>query len=143
MSALPESNKKLKILVVSQYFWPENFRVNDLVEELLKSGHQITVLTAKPNYPDGEFFPDFVKAPESYLSYAGEKIIRVPIFPRGKGGLKLLLNYISYFVSASTIGVFKLRKQSFDVIFVFQGSPVTVGIPAIVLSSLKQAPTVL
>lgn len=134
---------KLKVLVISQYFWPENFRVNDLVKELIDSGHEITVLTAKPNYPDGQFFPAFVAAPESYSSYAGEKIIRVPILPRGKGGLRLLLNYISYFVSASIIGVFKLRKQSFDVIFVFQGSPVTVGIPAVILGWLKKAPVVI
>ena len=52
--------KKLKILIISQYFWPENFRVNELSEELIKLGHDITVLTGYPNYPKGEIFEDFL-----------------------------------------------------------------------------------
>ena len=50
----------MKILIVSQYFWPENFRVNELSEELIKLGHDITVLTGYPNYPKGEIFEDFL-----------------------------------------------------------------------------------
>ena len=49
----------MRLLVVSQYFWPENFRINDLVGELLRRGHQVTVLTGLPNYPDGKVFQEF------------------------------------------------------------------------------------
>ena len=51
----------MKILVVSQYFWPENFRINDLVKELVNRGHEVTVLTGEPNYPDGKIFPEYRK----------------------------------------------------------------------------------
>ena len=41
----------MKILIVTQYFYPENLRINDLVFSLKKRGHTIEVLTGKPNYP--------------------------------------------------------------------------------------------
>ena len=54
-------NNKLKILIISQYFWPENFRINELCEELIKLGHEITILTGYPNYPKGKFYKDFIR----------------------------------------------------------------------------------
>jgi colanic acid biosynthesis glycosyl transferase WcaI len=51
----------LKILIVSQYFWPENFRINDFIPELIGKGHQVSILTGKPNYPSGKFFSEFLK----------------------------------------------------------------------------------
>ena len=77
----------MKILIISQYFWPENFRVNELSEELIKLGHNITVLTGYPNYPKGEIFEDFLNKRNSFEEYKGVKIIRVPIIPRKKGEL--------------------------------------------------------
>ena len=55
--------KGMKILVVSQYFWPENFRINDLCSELQKRGHKLTVLTGIPNYPEGKTFQSFLDRP--------------------------------------------------------------------------------
>jgi glycosyltransferase involved in cell wall biosynthesis len=133
----------MKILVVSQYFWPENFRVNDLAAELVRRGHEVTVLAGQPNYPDGVLFPEFRANPKAYSHYEGADIVRVPLIPRGKGGIRLMLNYLSYALTASLLGPFKLRGRAFDVIFVFQGSPVTVGLPAIVMKWLKKAPIAL
>lgn len=132
----------MRILVVSQYFWPENFRINDLVGELVQRGHQVTVLTGLPNYPDGTLFSKFVTDPERYSHYKGADVIRVPMLPRGQSGLRLLLNYFTFAVSASLIGVWKLRGRKFDAIFTYQLSPVTVGVPAVVLRSIKRAPMV-
>jgi len=133
----------MKILVVSQYFWPENFRINDLCAELVRRGHQVTVLTGKPNYPDGKVFPDFHSNPDDFNQYQGCQLVRVPMIPRGKGSsVKLLMNYISYFISASIVGSWKLKGQSFDMIFVFEPSPVTVCLPALFLKKLKKAPVV-
>ena len=56
----------MRILIVSQYFWPENFKINDLVDELVKRNHQITVLTGKPNYPEGEIFSEFKTNPSFF-----------------------------------------------------------------------------
>lgn len=130
----------MRILVVSQYFWPENFRVNDLVAELVRRGHEVTVLTGEPNYPGGVIFPEFKAAPNAYDRYEGADVIRVGLLPRGQGGLRLVLNYLSFVVSASILGTWRLRGRPFDSIFVFEPSPITVGIPAIVLKWTKRAP---
>jgi len=127
----------MKILVVSQYFWPENFRINDLCSALVEKGHEVTVLTAKPNYPEGKIFKEFREMPEDYAYFKGCEIVRVPIVARGKKNpLKLILNYFSFAATASTIGIFKLRRTQFDVVFVCQLSPVTVAIPAIIYKKI-------
>lgn len=130
----------MRVLVVSQYFWPENFRVNDLVIELTRRGHEITVLTGLPNYPDGEVFSEFKSNPGDFDAFANADIVRVRHLPRGRGGLRLIANYITFALSASINGAWKLRGRSFDAIFVFEPSPITVGIPAVVLKRLKRAP---
>jgi glycosyltransferase involved in cell wall biosynthesis len=133
----------MKILIVSQYFWPENFRINDLALELQNRGHQVTVLTGWPNYPAGNIFPDFRAKPKNYSNYNGIKVIRVPLIPRGKGVASLIANYLCFMVSASIFGPLKLAGLKFDKIFVNQLSPVTVALPAIVLKYIKKAPVVL
>ena len=130
----------MKILVVTQYFWPENFKVNDLCDALIERGHEVTVYTGMPNYPIGEYFPGYsIKGP--YHENLGEiKIIRVPHILRGKNkSLQLLLNYFSFFFNASLLAPFLVRGK-FDKIFVFEPSPITVVIPAIVLRFIKRAP---
>lgn len=130
----------MRLLVVTQYFWPENFRINDLVNELVRRGHHVSVLTGVPNYPDGQVFPSFLKDSSRFASYEGAHIHRVPMLPRGKGGFRLLLNYLSFALSASTVGVWKLRGQQYDAIFAYEPSPVTVGLPAAAMRFVKKAP---
>lgn len=132
----------MKILIVSQYFWPENFRVNDLAVELQERGHNITVLTGLPNYPDGKVFSDFKKTPKKYSNYKGIDVVRVPLIARGKGKINLVANYFSFAFLASVFGPLKLTGKKFDVIFVYEPSPVTVGLPAITLKYIKKAPVV-
>ena len=130
----------MRLLVVSQYFWPENFRINDLVAALVRRGHQVTVLTGLPNYPDGKIFQQFRDDPARYSHYEGAEVIRVPLSPRGQGGLRLMLNYLTFAVSASVVGLWKLRGRQFDAIFAYEPSPITVGLPAAVMRSVKRAP---
>jgi glycosyltransferase involved in cell wall biosynthesis len=130
------------ILIVSQYFWPENFRINDLSQELVARGHVVTVLTGKPNYPAGQVLPEFQQCPEAFGEYAGAQVLRVPMLARGRGGLRLFLNYLSFAAGACLWGPWKLRKVQPDVIFVFEPSPVTVGLPAILFRRVKRAPVV-
>jgi colanic acid biosynthesis glycosyl transferase WcaI len=130
----------MRLLVVSQYFWPENFRINDLVAELVRRGHQVTVLTGLPNYPAGKVFQEFQIAPDQYSLYEGAKVVRVPLMPRGQGGLRLMLNYLTFAVNASVLGLWKLRGRQFDAIFAYEPSPITVGLPAVVLRAVKRAP---
>lgn len=132
----------LRILVVSQYFWPENFRVNDLVKEWVQRGHQVTVLTGVPNYPVGKVFDVYKAQPSAFVTYEGAEVVRVPMLPRGSGSLRLILNYLSFVVGGGIFGPWRLRGNQADVIFVFEPSPVTVGLPAIWLGKIKNAPVV-
>lgn len=132
----------MRILVISQYFWPENFRINDLVCELVKRDHCVTVLTGHPNYPDGQIFPEFKKNPSQFSEFNGSSVIRVPLVPRGTNRLCLTLNYLSFMLSMMMLGIWKLKDKNFDVIFVFQPSPITVGVPAIIFKYLKKIPIV-
>ncbi|AVR67152.1 MULTISPECIES: glycosyltransferase family 4 protein [Pseudomonas aeruginosa group] len=131
---------KLKVLVVTQYFWPENMRINDLVADFVGRGHEVTVLTGCPNYPEGRVFSDFKENPASYSCYLGASVIRVPMLPRGLHSIQLALNYLSFFMSASFFGAFRLRRKKFDVVFVYAVSPIMAVIPAIVIGRLKRAP---
>jgi colanic acid biosynthesis glycosyl transferase WcaI len=132
----------MRLLVVSQYFWPENFRINDLVAELVARGHQVSVLTGLPNYPEGEIFQEYSDNPQLYSDYKGADIVRVPMTTRGDGGLRLVLNYLTFAISASTLGLWKLRGCQFDKIFVYEPSPITVGLPALVIRTVKKVPLV-
>jgi len=133
----------MRLLVVSQYFWPENFRINDLVAELVRRGHQVTVITGLPNYPDGKVFQQFRDDPDCFSNYEGAEVVRVPMTPRGQGGLRLMLNYLTFAASASLVGLWKLRGRQFDAIFTYQVSPVTVGLPAALMRAVKRAPMAL
>lgn len=132
----------MKILVVTHYFWPENFRINDLVAEWVKHGHAVTILTGKPNYPLGNVFSEFLANPDRFNEFAGARIIRVPILARSQGSIRLFLNYLSFALGASVFGLIKLRGYKPDLIFVYEPSPVTVGLPAVLLGKVKKSPVV-
>jgi len=130
----------VNILIVTQYFWPENFRINDLVLGLIERGHQVKVFTGIPNYPDGTYFKGYGLIRQSRQDYFGSKVIRVPLIPRGKGGgLRLALNYLSFAICSSVLAPFLCRGK-IDIIFVFEPSPITVGLPALVLKKIRSIP---
>lgn len=130
----------MKVLVVSQYFWPESFRVNEIVSELTTRGHEVTVLTGRPNYPEGAVHPDYLASPERFSQYCKAEVLRLPLRPRGQGSLQLLLNYWSFVFWGCVLGPWKLRGRKFDAIFVFETSPITSALPAILLKWIKRAP---
>ncbi len=126
--------------MVTQYFWPEDFRINDLVLGLKQRGWEVSILTGKPNYPGGRFFDGYGFLKRGSDNYEGIAVTRVPLVSRGSGGaLRLAANYLSFAVLASIIGPLRCRGK-YDMIFVYEPSPVTVGLPAIVLKKLRGAP---
>src|SRR3990172_7188862 len=130
----------MKVLIVSQYFHPENFRVNDLAAWLAERGHELTVLTGIPNYPSGKYSSGYGLFRRRMETWNGVSVVRVPHISRGgSGAIRLALNYLSFAFMASLYGLLRLSRK-WDVIFVHQPSPVTVGIPAIVLRKRTQAP---
>lgn len=118
----------MKILVVCQYYYPEPFRISDICESLAKRGHDVTVLTGLPNYPEGVVLEDYRHGNKRTETLNGVKVIRCFEMGRGKSKVKLFLNYFSYAVSATFKALF--IKEEFDVVLVNQLSPVMMGIPA-------------
>jgi len=130
----------LKILIVTPHFYPENFRINDLANELNHRNHNITVLTAIPDYPKGEYYPGYGIFKKNRENYNGVKIYRAPIIPRGSGTkMRLVLNYLSYIIG-SFFCLKSILKKNFDIILVFAPSPITVCIPAIIIKKIKRIP---
>jgi colanic acid biosynthesis glycosyl transferase WcaI len=133
----------MKILVVTQYFYPEHFLINSLSTQLKRKDHEVSVLTGLPNYPQGKFFSgySFWRGPWRE-SYQGVHVFRIPLFAREKGFLRLALNYMSFVFFGIFLGTFHVPKD-IDVIFCFAPSPVTTCLPAIFFKWLRKKPLVL
>ena len=111
------------ILVVSQYFYPENFRINDICQEWVKRGYKITVITGIPNYPQGKYYDGYGLNKRRIEIYQGIKIVRLPLVPRGKNSLMLSINYLSFVISGAIWECF--TKVKADAVFTFEVSPMT------------------
>lgn len=134
----------MKVLIWSQYFWPENFRINDLATALQQSGIHVTVATGKPNYPEGKIFPGYRSFGIFHEKYFGVEVVRLPLVPRGKSStLRLALNYLSFIFSGYITAPFALSGYEYDVVFVYALSPLLQALPAISLARLKRAPLVI
>lgn len=131
----------MRVLLVTQYFYPENFKSNDIAFELSKRGYKVTVLTGIPNYPNGKFFKGYGLFRRRIETNNGVKVYRSFLIPRGKGsGLVLALNYFSFAFSASLWAMFFAIFKRFDCIIVHEPSPITQGIPAIILKKIQRIP---
>jgi len=133
----------LRILIVSQYFWPESFRISDVAKTLAEKGVHVEVLTGKPNYPGGNIFPGYRVCGYQKEVYEGVTVHRIPLFPRGRGGWRLAFNYLSFVLTGLIFAPSLLRGRSFDAIFVFAPSPILQAIPAIFLGWVKCCPVAL
>lgn len=142
-SAGEANERPLRILLVTQYFWPENFQINHLVRALRDRGHGVEVLTGKPNYPSGRFFEGYSAFGRPHETFEGIPVRRVPLIPRGNGGsLRLAMNYLSFALSATLTGIAKIRGE-FDCIFVYAPSPITACLPALAIGRKTGVPVVL
>jgi len=119
----------MNILIVSQYFWPEEFRINDLAIDLIERGHTVSVITGNPNYPKGKYFKGYGLKYSKEI-YNGIRIFRVPIFARGNTSFNLIVNYLSFIFFGSVFTFF--HKEKYDKVFAVNYSPITAVIPAIV-----------
>jgi glycosyltransferase involved in cell wall biosynthesis len=134
----------MKILIVSQYFWPEGFRINALVKSLVERGIEVDVLTGKPNYPEGNIYKGYKAWGIKLESWYGANIYRVPLFPRGnKNVIYLALNYLSFMLSGCFFGPWLLRNKKYDIVFAYSLSPILLAIPGILMSRIKRTPFIL
>ncbi|BBC61479.1 glycosyltransferase family 4 protein [Melissococcus plutonius] len=114
---------KKHLLVISQYFYPEQFRINDMCEEWIKRGYKVTVVTGIPNYPEGRFFSGYNWLKRRKEKYKGIDIIRIPLIPRGNHTVMLILNYLSFVLSGFFWAHF--TKIEADKVFIYEVSPMT------------------
>ena len=134
----------MRMLLVSQYFWPETFSINALARSLSDRGVEVTVLTGKPNYPEGKIFTGYASMGHVEEAYGDIRVLRTPLFPRGyKSALRLALNYLSFIFSGALWGSWMLRGSKPDVVFVYAPSPLLQALPALFLARLKGCPMVL
>lgn len=140
----------MKILIVSQYYYPEQFQINDIAPELVKRGHEVTVLCGLPNYPKGEPWEGYRTVEEckererEYQEKTGVKVVHVEQVLRGHNPLSLVRNYLS-FVKNSKRKVrewVKSGKERFDVVLGYQLSPITSMYAALEYKKLTGAPVV-
>jgi colanic acid biosynthesis glycosyl transferase WcaI len=125
------------ILILTEHYWPENFRVNDLARNLSLDGVSVTVLTGFPNYPKGKIYDEYRGLFFKREIRDNIDIIRIPIIPRGNGGvIMLIVNYASFVFSASIWLIF-FSKKKYTNIFVFETSPITVALPAIFYKKIR------
>ncbi|MGP3778023.1 glycosyltransferase family 4 protein [Halanaerobium saccharolyticum] len=117
------------ILVISQYFYPEQFRINDICKEWVNKGYKVTVLTGIPNYPQGEYYKGYGLFKNRRENYEGIDIIRIPLVPRGNNSLMLSLNYLSFVLSGFFWKLFS--KINADYVFIFEVSPMTQALPGV------------
>ena len=132
---------KKHILIVSQYFYPEQFRINDIATEWANRGYQVTVLTGIPNYPQGKFYKGYGWFKNRKEIWNNIEIIRIPLFARGKSSIGMVLNYFSFIVSGWWWKCFTRVKA--DLVFTFEVSPMTQALIGVWYSKKHKIPNYL
>jgi len=128
-----------RILILTNHFYPENFRVNDIAFELAVKNFDVTVLTGIPNYPQGRFHKGYGLFKKRKEIISGVKVIRVPLIPRGNGNLFMLsLNYLSYTFFLILWSFFIASFRKFDLVLVHHTSPVFLGLSAVMVKRMQK-----
>lgn len=130
--------KTKHILVVSQYFHPEYFRINDMCCEWVKRGYKVTVLTGIPNYPKGKFYRGYGWFKKNRENWKGIEIIRIPLFARRNNVISMVLNYLSFVFSGFLWQ--KFTKTKADLVFTFEVSPMTQALIGVKYSKRNKIP---
>lgn len=128
----------MKIQMICQHYYPEQYPLTKICSDLVKKGHDVSILTGLPNYPEGHIYNDYKFGKNRKQVIDGVKINRCFLIPRGKSKAGLFLNYISFAVSSMIKALF--LKKDFDAILVIQSSPVTMAMPGMVLKKLSKKP---
>lgn len=130
-----------RVLVVSQHYWPESFRINDISDYLVEQGCEVEVLCGLPNYPLGEIYDGYERRRNRRQVHRGVTIRRVSEVKRGSNSnLRIALNYLSFPV-CSLFQLPRLLRSDFDRIFLYQTSPVMMSFVGLVLGRLRKIET--
>ena len=128
----------MKILMVCQHYYPERFQNQDICEQLVQDGHEVTVLTGLPNYETGFVPEEYKHGKHSNEKINGVQVYRTSEIGRRKGVLWRILNYFSYMLSASWWAIWNRRK--YDIVFSYQLSPIFMLMPAVIVAKKHNIP---
>lgn len=129
------------ILICTNHFYPETFRCNDVAFEMVNRGYDVTVLTAIPDYPKGKYFDGYGLFRKRRETVNGVKVYRAFIIPRGNGGaVRLLLNYVSFFISSTFLSIYLGLFKKYEQVLVHETSPVMIGVPAVIVKMIQKIP---
>ena len=128
----------MKICIVSQYYNPDVFLINEITPELVKLGHEVTVLTGLPDYMTGKIPSEYKWFRRRCECISGVEVFRVPTLARRKGVICRIANYLSFMISSSFFSIFWRKK--FDIIMTYQMSPITQVTAGKVLSRRLEVP---
>ena len=140
-SSASDGDSRTHILVICQYFHPEQFRINDICTEWVKRGYKVTVVTGIPNYPQGEYYEGYGKDKRTQELWNGIEIIRLPIEPRGTTSAGLVANYLSYVVEGRK-WVDRTQLKA-DIVFTYQLSPATMDLVSVRYAKKFKVPHIL
>jgi len=130
----------MRILVISQYYYPEQFKITDICEQLYKDGNDVTVITGLPNYPEGIIYNGYKDKKNTIEIINGVEVMRTAIIPRGRVFIKRFLNYYSYVINSKK--AIKKLKEKYDIVFVFEISPVMQIYPALYYKQKTGTPVI-
>ena len=128
----------MKILITCQYYWPDNFLISEIAEDLVKRGHKVTVLTGLPDYSTSKIPKKYKWGKNRKEKHNGVEILRVPIIARHHGFVFRVFNYLSYFITSSFYA--RIHKFEADVVFSWQTAPVLMINPAMILKKKQNVP---
>lgn len=131
-------NLQKHILVIAQYFYPEQFRINDICSEWVARGYKVTVITGIPNYPQGKYYPGYGLFKKRRENYNGIDIVRIPLVARGSNAITLSLNYLSFVVSGFFWSL--LTRIKADYVFIYEVSPMTQALPGVWYAKRRKIP---
>lgn len=140
----------MKILIVTQYYFPEQFQINEIAPELVKRGHDVTVLCGVPNYPKGVVYNGYatknerLQAEAEYFRQTGVKVMHCNQIPRGHNPLQLILNYFSFVCNSKTViqKMVAAEEAKYDIVLGYQLSPITSMYAALEYKKLTGVPVV-
>ena len=132
----------MRVLLVTQYFFPENFKSNDMAFELAQRGYKVDVLCGLPNYPEGHIFKGYGIFKKRIEKINGVNIYRALQVSRGSHGskIRLLINYFSFVIFGSLWAVFLSILKKYDCVIVHEPSPITQAVPAIIVKKWQKIP---
>lgn len=131
----------MRLLICTNHFFPESFRVNDIAFDRAQRGDEVTVLTGIPDYPEGHYHKGYSLFKKRVEYVNGVKVVHVPIVPRGNGGkIRMILNYASSVFFFFFYGWYQALFHKFDAVFVHDTSPAFISLPAVTVSRLQKIP---